>query len=116
MRSARFPRLAIACLVLALPLFAKGQEPADATPLEVPPPPTDIRPFDDSIEEPEVTIRRDERGVVEEYRVGGQLYMLKIIPDVGEPYFLIDRGGKGHFEAHNPGRDISVPMWLIGTF
>ncbi|MDR3157990.1 MAG: DUF2782 domain-containing protein [Zoogloeaceae bacterium] len=99
---------------------AWAQAPADAETLpDVPPPPADIRPFDDSIEEPQVTItiRREERGTVEEYRIGGKLYMLKITPDAGAPYYLVDSDGDGHFETHSPtDSSARVPMWVIGTF
>ncbi|MDR2636874.1 MAG: DUF2782 domain-containing protein [Zoogloeaceae bacterium] len=100
---------------LLLVSTASAQE---APPLpDVPPPPTDIRPFDDSIEEPQVTIRREERGTVEEYRVGGKLYMVRITPEAGAPYYLIDNDGDGHFETHSPtDPGVRVPMWVIGTF
>jgi len=108
-------------LALALLSFSVSAEEKDTggfLPLEdIPPPPTDIRPFDESIDEPQVTIRREEGGTVEEYRLGGKLYMLKITPEVGEPYFLIDKSGNGQFERmHERDTGISVPMWVIGTF
>ncbi len=36
--------------------------------------------------------------VVEEYRVGGMLHMVKITPSRGVPYYLMDRNGDGRFE------------------
>ncbi|MDR0234531.1 MAG: DUF2782 domain-containing protein [Zoogloeaceae bacterium] len=117
-----FPCLPCSLFVLAflsLPVMAEGGNPAGLTPLEdIPPPPTDIRPFDESIDEPQVTIRRDERGTVEEFRQGGKLYMLKITPESGAPYYLIDRSGNGQFEPVHHERDtgLNVPMWVIDTF
>ncbi|MDR0735301.1 MAG: DUF2782 domain-containing protein [Zoogloeaceae bacterium] len=110
------PVLLIAALFAIAPAWAEA--PADADPLpDIPPPPADIRPFDDSIEEPQVTIRREERGTVEEYRIGGKLYMLKITPEAGAPYYLVDSDGDGHFETHSPSDSgVRVPMWVIGTF
>lgn len=105
---------------LWLASFSAGAEELDTsgfTPLEVPLPPTDIRPFDENLDEPQVTIRKEEGGTVEEYRLGGKLYMMKIIPNVGKPYFLIDKSGDGQFERmHERDTGISVPMWVIGTF
>jgi len=112
-------RLSLFAAVLSFSAMTAQGEEVGMIPLEeIPPPPTDIRPFDDSIDEPQVTIRREERGVVEEYRMGGHLYMLKITPEAGAPYYLIDRSGNGQFESVRPDRDtgISVPMWVIGTF
>ncbi|MDR2365276.1 MAG: DUF2782 domain-containing protein [Zoogloeaceae bacterium] len=98
-------------------LTAQAQAPADAEPLPDVPPPADIRPFDENIEEPQVTIRREERGTVEEYRLSGKLYMVKITPEIGAPYYLVDNDGDGQFETHSPTNPgVRVPMWVIGTF
>jgi hypothetical protein len=105
-------------LLFPLAFAVQAEAPADVEPLpDIPPPPADIRPFDESIEEPQVTIRREERGTVEEYRLGGKLYMLKITPEVGAPYYLVDNDGDGQFETHSPtDPGVRVPMWVIGTF
>lgn len=47
----------------------------------------------------EITIRQDRRGAIEEYRINGQLYMIKITPTRGYPYFLIDTDGDGSLET-----------------
>ena len=47
----------------------------------------------------EVTIREGKRGTIEEYRIDGQIYMVKIIPHKGPPYYLIDTDGDGDFET-----------------
>ena len=74
-------------------------------------------PLDDSLE-PQVTIRRREGSTVEEYRVNGKLYKIRVIPDSGVPYYLIDQRGDGSFtRMDTPGTpQLSVPMWVIGTF
>ncbi|MDR1350453.1 MAG: DUF2782 domain-containing protein [Zoogloeaceae bacterium] len=111
-----FPFLLSAVLLAAAPAWA--QAPANAEPLpDIPSPPTDITPFEDSIEEPQVTIHREERGTVEEYRISGKLYMLKITPEAGAPYYLVDNDGDGHFETRSPADSgVTTPMWVIGTF
>lgn len=44
-------------------------------------------------------VRTESNGdVVEEYRVGGMLHMVKITPARGVPYYLVDRNGDGRFE------------------
>ena len=44
-------------------------------------------------------VRTESNGdVVEEYRVGGMLRMVKITPARGVPYYLVDRNGDGRFE------------------
>ncbi len=84
----------------------------------VPPPPPEMAPFDAALE-PEVTIRKRDGETVEEHRVKGKLYMIKVTPAHGVPYYLIDRSGDGVFSRMEdaPGTPtLSVPMWVIGTF
>ena len=67
--------------------------------------------------EPEITITEGKDETVEEYRVNGQLYMIKIIPRIGKPYFLLNRNRasepphRGNMES-----GVSVPMWEIYRF
>jgi len=49
--------------------------------------------------EPTVTIREEEERRVEEYSLNGQVYMVKIIPKVGPPYYYIDSDGDGNLET-----------------
>lgn len=65
--------------------------------------------------EPEVTIIRSEKEMVEEYRVNGNLYMVKVTPTIGKPYYLIDNDGDGTLEQRD--NDINknpvVPQWTL---
>ena len=65
--------------------------------------------------EPEVTIRSDERGRIEEYRINGQLYMVKVTPAKGPPYYLMDTTGDGELESRRGEIDpkLLVPRWVI---
>ena len=47
--------------------------------------------------------------VVEEYRVGGLLRMVKITPAHGVSYYLMDRNGDGRFE---PPQGIIPPVYF----
>ena len=95
---------------------ALAQTPADK-PAAVDPKPPVVEPLDNDIE-PQVTIRQREGATVEEYRVNGRLYKIRVTPARGEPYLLIDPTGEGSFVRQegpgNPG--LSVPQWVIGTF
>lgn len=72
------------------------------------------QPLDTPLE-PEVTIIQREQETVQEYRINGQLYMVKITPSAGKPYYLIDSDGDGSLETR--GNDIvaesSVPQWVL---
>ncbi len=48
--------------------------------------------------EPTVTIREEEDRRIEEYRFNGQVYMVKITPVGGVPYYYIDTDGDGKLE------------------
>ena len=79
---------AIAGLALLLPLtLAAEQEPVADVPL----PPTLPEPVQSGEAlEPEVTIMESDKGTIYEYRINGNLYMIKIQPVAGPPYYLLD--------------------------
>lgn len=111
-------RLLFALFCGAFVLVAAAQQrPADLQPLPEPPPmPSGI--VDPSLD-PQVTILKQGEDRVEEYRVNGKLYMVKVTPPHGKPYYLVDRKGDGSFAREETGvgdKGISVPMWVIHTF
>jgi hypothetical protein len=83
---------------------------------DVPPPRLSIDPA----LEPQVTIIQRGTDRIEEFRVGGKLYMVRVTPPGGTPYVLIDQKGDGQFSSPTQGPadayNLSVPMWVIGTF
>lgn len=109
--------LALLCLALPLGIQAQSQ-PADNE-LEIPPAipaedaaeqplppklqdeeplPPKVQDEDDRLE-PTVTIRDEEGRRIEEYSRAGQVYMVKVIPDKGVPYYYIDTDGDGRLET-----------------
>ena len=106
--------LALLALVAA-PVWA--QTPPDLEPLPEPPPPPAMSAEDAALE-PEVTIKKREGETIEEYRINGQLYKVVVTPENAPPYTLIDHKGDGNMTRIDaPGApQISVPMWVIGTF
>lgn len=89
--------------------------PPDLTPSEEPELP-DLG-MDSSLE-PEITIRKGEKGTVEEYRIGGQLYMIKVIPRIGKPFYLLNKRspvGEPH-RGDLEGYGVNVPMWELYRF
>jgi len=100
-------RIITACLLLlpALPGAAAAQTQDDQ---EVPP----EQRLAPGKGEPEVTIIQKPNMTITEYRSGGRVYMIKVDPDVGPPYYLVDRNGDGEWDDEL-GPDISVPQWTI---
>jgi len=71
---------------------------------------------DDSrnIPEPDVRIIRKKDTVIEEYRVQGRLRFVKITPNVGKPYYLVDTDGDGILETRE--NDLDNPpinRWIL---
>jgi hypothetical protein len=102
-------------LMLA-PLLAHSKEqPADLQPLEEIPPPTIATEGDP--DEPEVTIVKKGNGeTVEEYRLNGQLYMMKVTPSNGVPYYLHKEDQEGGWTNDGPNPPLSIPKWTIFRF
>lgn len=64
--------------------------------------------------EPEITIRESGRETIYEYRVRGVLYMVRVQPQVGPPYYFYDINGDGVLDAQERStRNTSVPQWVL---
>lgn len=123
-------RLASFLLLAALTAPAPAAEPAangaaDKPPatLSAPPsPPESYNPPaapelpDAGQPEPEVTITTKGTEIHEEYRLNGRLYMIKVVPNKGKPYYLIDQEGTGQFRRSDFETRISIPNWVIKRF
>jgi hypothetical protein len=64
--------------------------------------------------EPDINIIQEDDRTVEEYRMNGQLYMIKVTPSVGKPYYLMDSDGVGSLETKSFELDSgAVPNWIL---
>ncbi len=78
-------------------------------PPELPDPVMDGQPL-----EPEVTIIRREDSIIEEYRINGMLYGVKVTPVVGPPYYLMDSNGDGSMESRLDDLErLHIPQWVL---
>jgi len=70
-------------------------------------------------EEPEssgkVTIQGAKTDIVEELRVNGQLYAIRVSPKRGVPYYLVDSDGDGNLETRKNDTDpaLLIPAWVV---
>ena len=64
---------------------------------------------------PDITITRDAKKDITEYRVNGQLYMVKISPKNAPAYYLIDTDGDGELETQQSDlqKGMNIPQWLL---
>jgi hypothetical protein len=88
-----------------------------ATPenLEALPPP--VLDADAPDEGPAVNITEQKDMTVEEFRSGGKLYMIKVTPKIGPPYYLVDDLGDGKFARHESlDSGLRVPRWILKKF
>lgn len=101
--------------LLSLSLAAQAAQPTAPAKVEPPPPPP--MSMDNGVDEPQVTIIKQSELTIEEYRANGKLYMIKITPKVGAPYYLVDDLGDGRFTRQDSmDSGLRVPRWIIKRF
>ncbi len=68
-----------------------------------------------NVPEAEVVITTTRRNsAVEEYRVNGRIFMIKITPAKGFPYYLIDTDGDGDLDSRrNDLEGRPVNQWIL---
>ena len=95
--------------------LALAQEPV---PEDIPAPPVLPEPVQSGQAlEPEVTIVESDKGTIYEYRANGALYMVKVQPVSGPPYYLLDTDGDGQMDVRqNRPWDNHVPQWVLFRF
>lgn len=99
-RLAALPWLVAACCWIAVATATAQDDlekpppipPADSADVLIPP------KIQDEQIEPTVTIREEEERTIEEYSFNGQVYMVKVTPKGGIPYYYIDTDGDGRLE------------------
>jgi hypothetical protein len=112
------------CFVLALlasaswsmaaekPSFPENLEPL---PEALPPPGAS----DAELEEPQVTIIKKGEDQVEEYRMHGELYMMKVTPAHGVPYYLMREdqdSGWSRIDSGPAAMPPVIPKWILFRF
>lgn len=104
--------LFVLLMAVAAPLAA--QQPPGLEPLPEPPPIPEGAAGDAL--EPEVTILKRGEDTVEEFRIKGRLYMVKVTPPHGVPFYLVDQNGDGVLLRQDVLPALSVPMWVIKSW
>jgi hypothetical protein len=108
-----FNKIAIVCAVAVL-MTANVWAADEESIMEKPPVIPEPLQSGESIE-PDITIIQKEDRTIEEYRVSGQLYMIKVTPSVGRPYYLMDTDGDGSLETRQFELDsgLLIPNWIL---
>lgn len=99
----------IVTLLLMMPMVLVA---ADGQRVDAPPPPPQLESGEAL--EPEVTIRRTPSETVYEYRRNGELFLVRVQPQVGPPYHYIDADGDGQLE-YRPGEPVhnNINQWML---
>jgi len=99
---------------IALTLFCTASQAQQEAP---PPPPMPQGAVDATANgdlQPDVTITKRGGDTIEEYSINGQVYMVKITPSKGLPYYLVDSDGDGSLETRRNELDNpEVVKWRI---
>lgn len=104
--------LPLSFLLSIMPVAADERPKLEPLPV-IPPPPGMVDPD----LEPQVTIKKQGGDRVQEYRIKGRLYMIKVTPPHGRPYYLIDARGDGQLRRYDDlSPNFMVPMWLVKEF
>jgi hypothetical protein len=103
-------------LILLAPMLAMAADKPALEPLPEPPDaPAGYEP--DPATEPQVTIVKKGEDTIEEYRMNGDLYMQKITPSHGVPYYLVKENVDGGWaRMDGPSDRIAIPNWVIFRF
>ena len=110
-------RLLLAILFLGIALRAAAADrPGNLQPIPEPPPPPPSESLDPALE-PQITIIQRGTDTIEEYRIAGKLYMMKVTPARGPSYYLIDEKGDGRMTRQDSfDSGIRPPLWVIHSF
>ena len=93
---------------------ASAQDPAPAPVVPPPPLPDKIEQLPPPDAAPTVNIRRLDNGdTVEEYRLNGQLYEVRVRPQNGPSYLLLDVNGDGRLDRRDTDGPIAPVYWTL---
>jgi hypothetical protein len=65
------------------------------------------------LEGADITTRMVDGDRVDEYRIAGQLHVVKVTPRRGPPYYLVDKNGDGRLDSSEGEGPVSPVMWKL---
>lgn len=102
-------------VVMILPQHVLAAAPDNAELLEEVPSPPRVQEGE-PLDEPVITIRKKGTDTIEEYRLHGELYMMKVTPEHGVPYYLHREDAGSDWVDIGPNPPLSVPKWILFRF
>jgi hypothetical protein len=115
MRRSLFLLMSSILFAVTMSAAAATKTPAQLPELQpIPEPPPMPAGTVDVDQQPEITIFQRGEDKVEEYRLSGKLYMVKVTPPHGTPYYLVDEKGDGVMARKDTlTSGTRPPMWVI---
>jgi len=107
--------LAIVSLSL-VPKILLAAAPSNAELLEEVEPPPRVQEGEPMEDAPEITIRKEAGKTIQEYRLHGELYMMKVTPDRGVSYYLYKEDSQSDWVNVGPNAPLAVPKWTLFRF
>jgi hypothetical protein len=89
---------------------------AEAEPVAIPEQPELPQPVQSGEEmQPDITIIRKGKETIQEFRRNGQIYMIKIVPQVGPAYYMLDTNGDGKMDVkkNDLDKNTDINQWLL---
>lgn len=112
-----FMRLRTVVVALGLSMAVGTGMAADQTPPNLVPVPDGSPAAPNGPLEGQIRITQQGEQRVEEYRVNGKVYMLKVTPKGAPSYYLLDPDGDGAFDrVSDLNSQVKVPSWLLFRF
>jgi len=108
----------LALIALLASSSVLAERPADLQPVPEPPAAPEQLQSGEAIPlgEPQITIIQRGNNLIREYRLNGHLYAVKITPERGAPYYMIDADGDGYMEGQffdNNDARVVAPQWVL---
>jgi hypothetical protein len=65
--------------------------------------------------QPDITIIRKGKETIQEFRRNGQIYMIKVVPQVGPAYYMLDTNGDGKMDVkkNDLDKNTDINQWLL---
>lgn len=65
--------------------------------------------------QPDITIIKKGKETIQEFRKNGQLYMIKVVPQIGPSYYLLDTNGDGKLDVKQNDIDktSNINQWIL---
>ena len=107
------PRLLLTCLLFCFSYAVIAEPSYPAIVPEPPELPAQIVSGENMA--PDITITRNKKAEMTEYRVNGKLYMVKISPKNAPAYYMIDSDGDGSLDERQSGlqEGMQIPQWML---